>query len=168
VVEKVKLGSRLDAAISTGEWGSKLVLEGFIDEHAELAQLIPHLEYPLEIDLFGVERINSIGVRSWINFISEVSSCGAVRLLRCPPVLVHQFSLVTSTLGSAVVRSVLVPYSCKACGAVEHQDVVLDESFDPRRPNALAPERRCGRCAGLARFDDEVDFYFMFLSARNV
>jgi eukaryotic-like serine/threonine-protein kinase len=153
--------SRLRAEIHPD--GTALSLRGFIDEHACFADLIPMLRYPLTIDLGGVERINSLGVRAWIDFITPLSAGGTVWLKRCPDVLVQQFSCVSSMLGQARVRSVLAPYLCSVCDAVDSQEVVIDEDFDPARPSRAPASKTCPECTGVSHFDEVTDSYFLFL-----
>lgn len=154
-------GSRLQLDLHFG--GTKLTIKGTIDEHASFAPVLPALKYPLTIDLGGVERINSLGTRLWIAFIDEVTARGPVWLERCSDVLVHQFGYVSTMLGSARVRSVLAPYVCTLCDAIDYHEVVIDQDFDPALPHRAPASKRCSACAGESQFDEVTDSYFLFL-----
>jgi hypothetical protein len=154
---------RLHAEIERAGTGTRLALRGFIDEDAHLAEIVSSLSHPLDIDLGGVERINSVGVRSWIQFIAALAG-GPIRLIRCPEVIVHQFGCVSSTLGHATVQSVLAPYTCSSCHATEPHEIDIERDFDPRS-GRQPPDRACPDCGGVARFDDVVEAYFMFVTS---
>src|SRR5262245_23016738 len=115
--------SRLQVDLQPNGAGTRLVLTGYMDEHTQLFELVASLVFPVEVDLGGVRRINSVGVRNWIEFIEHACARGLVSLWRCPEVLVHQFSMVSQTLGSAVVRSVLAPYRCVSCASMVYTEL---------------------------------------------
>jgi hypothetical protein len=158
--------NRLHVQVRQGQPYTQLFLEGFIDENASFENVIASLAFPLEIDLGGVYRINSVGVRTWIEFINSACSRGEVILVRCPEVLIHQFSMVTSTLGTAIVRSVLAPYVCQKCGLSEPQEVTLPADRVVLPNEQFPPARQCTSCRGDSRFDDVTDTFFFFLMNR--
>lgn len=93
-----------------------IALSGNIDEGADFAP-INKLTGPLVIDLGGINRINSLGVREWIHFVRDREAAGIdLTFERCAPVMVGQIGMISNFMGRrSRIRSVLVPYVCPAC-----------------------------------------------------
>src|SRR5438105_2558266 len=85
----------------------------------------------LQIDLSGVEQINSCGVREWIRFVTRASrSAVTLELVRCPPAIVRQLNMISNFSGGGSVKSVMLPYYCADCGHEERQLLELSRK-DP-------------------------------------
>nr|QEO74300.1 hypothetical protein [uncultured bacterium] len=139
------------------------VFSGAITEGADLRSLVGRAKERVVIDLLDVQRINSIGVREWIEFIGRL--CAAARdvsLEHCSVAMVHQFNMITGMRGAAEVRSVMLPYLCNSCGREETTLLKVDQP----KP-AIPPTRKCPGCPGTMEFDDLPEAYLGFLSARR-
>src|ERR1041384_8447303 len=92
-------------------------LSGVIDEDNELAELTDRIgQGTAVIDLSEIERINSCGVRDWVNWLGEIEKGGAKPVLvECSPAIVAQINLVNNFTGTGVVKSFFAPYFCPAC-----------------------------------------------------
>lgn len=67
------------------------------------------------IDLSGVTAINSIGIRSWIQWFSQYGSIHFT-FINCPKALVMQMNMVEGFLPEkAEVQSMQVPFFCESC-----------------------------------------------------
>src|SRR5262245_28301627 len=102
-------------------------LGGVIDEDNELVELGERIPNgTVVIDLGGVERINSCGVRDWVNWLGSIEKKNAdVVLVECSPAIVAQINLVNNFTGGGVVKSFYVPYFCPEC---DEEKVLLCES----------------------------------------
>ena len=82
-------------------------LSGVIDEDNTLARTTKKLTgRTLVLDLAEVKRINSCGVRDWVNWLSDLHAKGkTVILTRCSPCIVTQLNLVNNFVGRAMVRA---------------------------------------------------------------
>jgi anti-anti-sigma regulatory factor len=69
--------------------GGVVFLEGVVDENADFSPLLSE-NPPLQLDLSGVSRINSIGVRSWMKFISLWGD-KPMEYLECPTIITDRF-----------------------------------------------------------------------------
>jgi anti-anti-sigma regulatory factor len=148
-------------------------LSGVIDEDNTLARTTKKLSgRTLVLDLAEVKRINSCGVRDWVNWLSDLHAKGkTVILTRCSPCIVTQLNLVNNFVGSAMVRSFFAPYYCASCD-LEVLCLLQVEDFagqaqpraprpgDPRTPNVQCP-RHTPQCD--LEFDDIEEAYFAFL-----
>jgi anti-anti-sigma regulatory factor len=143
---------------------SFLKLAGVIDEDNKLNELSVQLRHDLVvIHLGGVERINSCGVRDWVNWLTGLQrGKKEVYLVECSPAIVAQLNLVNNfTGGGGVVHSFYAPYFCSQCSKERTRLLLTDEvaNMDPPK----APPFRCDECEGPMDFDDLEDSYFAFV-----
>jgi len=145
---------------------SYVKLGGVIDEDNELGELVDKIPTGTAvIDLGEIERINSCGVRDWVNWLSKLESNGTRSVLvECSPAIVAQINLVNNFTGSGVVKSFYVPYFCPEC---DEEKVLLVEASDMGPPPHEPPTCRCDECDLVMDFDDMPDSYFAFLSNQK-
>jgi anti-anti-sigma regulatory factor len=145
---------------------SYVKLAGVIDEDNELATLVERIPHGTAvIDLGEVERINSCGVRDWVNWLSRIEAHGTRSVLvECSPAIVAQINLVNNFTGNGTVKSFYVPYFCPECS---EEKVLLVEAADMGPPPHEPPTCRCDECDLVMDFDDMPDSYFAFLSNQR-
>ncbi|HEY4242975.1 MAG TPA: hypothetical protein VGM88_24335 [Kofleriaceae bacterium] len=145
---------------------SYVKLAGVIDEDNELTDLVDKIPTGTAvIDLGEIERINSCGVRDWVNWLSKLETNGTRSVLvECSPAIVAQINLVNNFTGSGVVKSFYVPYFCPEC---DEEKVLLVEATDMGPPPHDPPTCRCDECDLVMDFDDMPDSYFAFLSNQR-
>ncbi|MBA3538529.1 MAG: hypothetical protein H0T79_02770 [Deltaproteobacteria bacterium] len=145
---------------------SYVKLGGVIDEDNELGELVEKIPTGTAvIDLGEIERINSCGVRDWVNWLSKLETSGTRSVLvECSPAIVAQINLVNNFTGSGVVKSFYVPYFCPEC---DEEKVLLVEAQDMGPPPHEPPTCRCDECDLVMDFDDMPDSYFAFLSNQR-
>lgn len=145
---------------------SYVKLGGVIDEDNELGELVDKIPIGTAvIDLGEIERINSCGVRDWVNWLSKLETNGTRSVLvECSPAIVAQINLVNNFTGSGVVKSFYVPYFCPEC---DEEKVLLVEATDMGPPPHEPPTCRCDECDLVMDFDDMPDSYFAFLSNQR-
>jgi anti-anti-sigma regulatory factor len=98
-----------------GAYHAKVV--GQIDDYA-VDSFKPLYEIPsgrVVLDLSGVQSINSVGVRVWINFMSAFRESHEVILQKCPPDIIMQINMIPNFLGGGQIESLLSPYFCSNC-----------------------------------------------------
>lgn len=157
------MSAKFQASLHNREEVTYLKLAGVIDEDNELAGLSDKLGGgTVIVDLAEVERINSCGVRDWVNWLSRVEQNGAqVILVECSPAMVAQVNLVSNFTGKGVVKSFYAPYFCPSC---DSEKVLLVEVGDLSGSPPKAPACRCDECDGTMDFDDMEESYFAFLT----
>ena len=145
---------------------SYVKLGGVIDEDNELADLVDKIPTGTAvIDLGEIERINSCGVRDWVNWLSKLENNGTRSVLvECSPAIVAQINLVNNFTGNGAVKSFYVPYFCPEC---DEEKVLLVEATDMGPPPHEPPTCRCDECDLVMDFDDMPDSYFAFLSNQR-
>ena len=145
---------------------SYVKLSGVIDEDNELGELVDKIPTGTAvIDLGEIERINSCGVRDWVNWLNRLETNGTRSVLvECSPAIVAQINLVNNFTGSGVVKSFYVPYFCPEC---DEEKVLLVEASDMGSAPHEPPTCRCDECDLVMDFDDMPDSYFVLLSNQK-
>ena len=96
---------------------------GEIDEEANFPQ-VTDWGPQVFVDLGEVSAINSIGIRSWIMWFSEMSTVHFT-FLNCPKALVMQMNMVEGFLpAQSQVLTMQVPFFCEDCD--EEKEVMFE------------------------------------------
>ena len=149
--------------ISKADEVTTVVLNGEIDESAPFTRLRAELSGQVVIDLQDVRRINSAGVREWVNLVGDLESCGVTKLtfVRCSPGIVTQLNMIYNFCGPGVVESFIAPFMCDGCGTEEFK--ILEASAFPDGPASPLPAFSCPSCGQDMEFDELPDYYLSFL-----
>jgi len=132
-----------------------ILLRGIFDEDTNFTSLTK-LDGPLTFNWKAITSINSCGVRSWVNFLKDISSM-PVFYEECPSLVVRQMNMVPSFAGHAKVLSVYVPYVCDNC---DTETLKLVESSQFATVAEVMPCESCGK--GEMEFDGQPEQYFAF------
>jgi hypothetical protein len=143
----------LDFRMENG--GTRIVVRGRLTEDSRLEDLLPHAVGSVTLDLAGVNRINSAGVREWMGFMRSLPRDTHVTLENCPVAFVHQLNMIAGFAAGAEIRSFAIPYFCAGCG--ETAEVVAPLA-GPR------PTPPCPRCGKPFQPDVIEEEYFSFLA----
>jgi anti-anti-sigma regulatory factor len=134
-------------------------LSGEFTEASDFAPLLRQVPGAVVLDLSGISRINSCGVREWVNFMQALTSSGSqVVLERCSVPVVAQLNMIANFRGNADVRSVFAPYFCGGCNGRHEQLVELG----PEALDRLTAPQECPSCGGELEFDDLPESFLEF------
>lgn len=160
------MSQKFQASVHHRDDVSYVKLAGVIDEDNELTSLTDKIPAGTAvIDLGEIERINSCGVRDWVNWLTKLEGQATKAVLvECSPAIVAQINLVNNFTGSGVVKSFYVPYFCPDC---DEEKVLLVDASDMGPPPHEPPTCRCDECDLVMDFDDMADSYFAFLSNQK-
>lgn len=159
------MGAKFSSELVAQDSVLSLKLRGVVDEDNELAGIESQLSAGITVlDLADIERINSCGVRDWVNWLGRIEKIG-VRLVfvNCSPSIVAQMNLVHNFTAGGIVKSFYAPYFCPRCNKerllkLETEELVRDV------PITSAPPCRCDDCDGPMDFDDMEESYFAFMN----
>ena len=140
----------------------RVALRGEIDENADFSELRAHLRGNVELSLEGITRINSCGVREWVNFVRGLDKVRTLWFARCSPPVVLQLNTIFNFRGRAHVMSFMAPYVCESCHADEYKLLDVSQHFPDRR--AHVPGFLCRRCGGVMMLDELPERYLSFLA----
>jgi len=136
---------------------------GEIDENADFAELRRRLRGTVVFHLAEVRRINSCGVREWVNFVRDLPGVSNLTFTHCSPAIVTQLNMIYNFRGSATVRSFYAPYVCESCGAEDEKLLDVQSQF-PGGNLSNVPEFQCEKCGMSMEFDDLPERYLSFLT----
>ena len=136
---------------------------GEIDENADFAELKRRLKGNVVFHLADVRRINSCGVREWVNFVRDLPQVQDLVFTHCSPAIVTQLNMIFNFRGTAKVRSFLAPYLCENCNAEEEKLLDVQQHF-PTRDVRRVPDFKCDKCSTRMEFDDIPERYLSFLA----
>jgi hypothetical protein len=138
---------------------TRVLFDGEISEQGNLASLLDEqLGQELLLDLKGIRRVNSVGVRDWINLLKALRASGRTfSLARCAVSVVGQLNMIQNFSGGGAVLSVMVPYFCSGCSQTQEELLTLEGQGIPE----IKPIP-CKSCSGTAEFDDVPERYFSF------
>lgn len=140
-------------------------LTGSIEENVNFAQLIgaPSAQ-EMHVNTKGVPRINSVGVKAWIQYFQSVSTKGVrLKFIECSTAIVEQINLISNFTCGGEVESIYVPFSCSNC---KSELVGLFKTEALKKLNLQIPDLKCSKCSGSAVFDDIPEEYFKFLESN--
>ncbi|WP_437287613.1 FIST N-terminal domain-containing protein [Sorangium sp. So ce406] len=142
-------------------------LAGRMTESFKGAALARELDGKVLLDLAGVERITSFGVREWLQMIQAAQPrLRALYLARCSEPVIHQISMIRRFAGSGQVVSFYAPYCCESCGAQFER--LVDCAHDAASlAEGKPPDAVCPRCGGAGAFDDDAPTYFGFVTQHG-
>ena len=136
---------------------------GEIDENTDFSELSGRLSGAVVFHLQNVRRINSCGVREWVNFVRDLPSVTELTFTHCSPAIVTQLNMIYNFRGNATLRSFYAPYICDECDIEEEKLIDIASSFKAGEP-LEPPEFTCENCSGPLEFDDLPDHYLAFLN----
>jgi hypothetical protein len=139
-----------------------VVFEGVIDDRAgQFEALATSLTDSVTFDLAGVKRVNSEGVRRWLNFLRHLVGVTSLVFERCSVPMVMQMNIIEGFTRGAQVRSFYAPYLCLATGQEEERLLQTNDITDPRHP----PKFECE--GGVLELDDIPERYLAFLATDS-
>lgn len=150
------IGGGLMANVEQSGATAHVTIAGAITELANFSKL-KALKGAARIDLSGIDRINSLGVRNWCLFVRDAEAAGlALTFERCSPVIVEQISMISNFFGArSQVASLLVPYFCEGC-STEHTQLI---ERTPNAPIVVPPVNTCPKCGKPAAVDEPENMY---------
>lgn len=144
-----------------------LRLSGAIDEQFDGPGLSQTIEARwLILDLGGVDRISSFGIRQWIDFIAATAArVAGIYFVECSPKMMDQFNMVANFGGSGHIVSFYAPYRCDACDHDRRRLFRTDEET-PLWRAGQAPAFACPTCGSQEYFDEDPATYFACVSQQ--
>lgn len=149
-------------SIEVAEHGGEdlVTIAGVIDENADLTPLTLLGARPVRVHLRAVRRINSFGVRSWMDAIRQIPRSVPLRFVHAPPPVVDQCNMVSGFVGHGSLESFYAPMTCTEC------DEQVDQLFETaacRANGGRLPSTPCPRCGRAMEVDDLEEQYLLFV-----
>lgn len=140
---------------------------GDIDETSDFTELGKRLEGTVLFRLSGVRRINSSGVREWVDFVTRLDKVSELIFSHCSPSVIIQINMIYNFAGAATIRSFYAPYTCPSCMAEEAKLIDVRSQYPDGVITNELPEYTCDDCGEGLEFDEIPDRYLAFLTAHG-
>lgn len=165
----------------TGEAGPKLTIEKFADGAIACLKFAGTIDEGFEgkklgatvagdtlvLDLGGVKKISSFGIREWVDFVTTASKqCRSMVLIECSPKVVDQLNMVANFAGGGRVFSFYTPFRCDYCDSEHRVLLQVDKDHETIKSMKLA-ERPCPSCKEGMYFDEDGATYFSYLIGQE-
>jgi anti-anti-sigma regulatory factor len=159
----------------------KLVIEKFADGEVACLKFVGTIDEGFEgkklgmtaaadtlvLDLGGVAKISSFGIREWVDFVTTAGKhTRAMILIECAPKVVDQLNMVANFAGGGRVFSFYAPFRCDFCDSEQRVLLQIDRDFDAIKSMKLA-ERPCLACKESMYFDEDGATYFSYLLGQD-
>lgn len=144
----------------------RVILRGVIDETFPADQIVGGLERTRDdvvLDLGGVKRISSYGVRAWMRALARLPA-RRYWFIRCRPALMMQFNTVVGFAVDGTLLSFYSPYRCAKCDKQPELHVDLRTRYGDVA--SLTPQRAlCPSCRTPLDFDEVPEDYFEYAAS---
>jgi hypothetical protein len=150
------------------EEGLLLVFRGEITENADFSKVEQLASQLLVVDLDGVTKINSMGIKKWILWV-RAHQGKQFHFRNCTPVIVNQMNILQGFLPpGALVESFYLPFRCDDCGLessylAERRRDYVEATTDAGREIKIPETRPCEQCGSAQEWDVMEQVYFRFL-----
>ncbi len=145
-----------------------LKFTGMIDEAFEGKKIGRSIQCEtLVLDLGGVKKISSFGIREWVDFISAAGKqAKQVLLIECAPKVVDQLNMVANFTGGGRVFSFYAPFRCDYCDSEQRVLLEMGKDYEAIKSMKLA-ERPCPSCRESMYFDEDGSTFFSFVLGQG-
>jgi len=147
-----------------------LHLKGVITEDSKLEGMLPKDAVPAcVVDLGQVTRINSYGIRQWVNTLKLLKEkAPELVFTKCPTVLVEQFNMISNFGAGGYVYSFFLPFYSETEDKEEQILVSLEKPRGSEDADAIIEEAKSRLSQPDAFvFNDIEDEYFSFLQFQK-
>jgi anti-anti-sigma regulatory factor len=147
---------------------SCLKFSGTIDESFEGKKIARSLNADtLVLDLGGVKKISSFGIREWVDFATTaVKQVKQMVLIECAPKVVDQLNMVANFNGGGRVFSFYAPFRCDYCDSEQRALLEVNKDFEAIKSMKLG-ERPCPNCKESMYFDEDGSTYFSYMLSQG-
>lgn len=159
----------------------KLVIEKFADGGVACIKFVGTIDESFEgkklgmtatadtlvLDLGGVKKISSFGIREWIDFVTAAARhARQLVLIECTPKVIDQLNMVANFAGGGRVFSFYAPFRCDYCDSEHRVLLQVDRDFEAIKSLRLA-ERPCPACKEAMYFDEDGATFFSYVIAQD-
>src|SRR6476661_612885 len=145
-----------------------LKFNGTIDESFEGKKIARSIQAEtLVLDLGGVKKISSFGIREWVDFVTTaVKQVKTMVLIECAPKVVDQLNMVANFAGGGRVFSFYAPFRCDYCDSEQRVLLEVSKDWEAIKSMKLA-DRPCPSCKDSMYFDEDGSTYFSFILTQG-
>ncbi len=139
-------------------------LDGDLTEFADL-DVLKAGSNPLLLNLDGVKRLNSMGIRRFLKFIMDWSP-NTMRLFNVRTEFISNLNVIPQMLGGpssrSCVESLYIPFFCEKCQKSEEILFSMEDITFSDSDIKVDEDQTCSSCGSTLDLDNELHEYFLF------
>ncbi len=145
-----------------------LKFSGTIDESFEGKKIARSIQADtLILDLGGVKKISSFGIREWVDFATAaVKQVKQMVMIECAPKVVDQLNMVANFAGGGRVFSFYAPFRCDYCDSEQRSLLEVNKDWEAIKSMKLG-DRPCPSCKESMYFDEDGSTYFSYMLTQG-
>ena len=142
---------------------TKITFSGSIDEDSSqvLNELLKEKSQKITFSFEHIEYINSLGIRSWINFMKAFEKARNIAFEKCTFDLILQINTYPQFLGDAKVASFFCDFICPECNFETSQLFKSEDGLETILKKTK--ELKCEKCGNDMELDEFEETCFEFL-----
>ncbi|HYX37498.1 MAG TPA: hypothetical protein VE954_30715 [Oligoflexus sp.] len=153
----------LQVTVEQQDQQTRLILAGPIDDLAGpvLRATLPQIKKQVLINFSAVEYFNSLGIRTWVNFLRVLRDGREVAYEHCPMDFLQQINMMPALSQGVEIQSFQADFACKSCGLEKTMGFTCRVSKE-----ALLEElgrQICERCGSSLSLQDDAETLLLFL-----
>ncbi len=127
-----------------------------------LLAILDKIQSNCVLNLRGFEYINSVGLRCWMTFITNLCQSRNVVLEECAFEFVLQINMINALLGKATVSSVCAMYYCENCS---HEETVIYQTEELKKKSTTEIQSKtCLQCGHDSELGEDAGIFIHFLA----
>ena len=143
---------------------TRVEVSGYVSEAANFSSI--KTTPVMKISLRNVSGLNSIGTRTWCQWLNSLSGCSEVWIEAAPVLFVKAFNQVMGSLTpNCIIQSFYVPYFSEATG--ESQEVLYSLGTDYNLKGEFKSKEILDSKGKAMEVDVVLEWYLVFLKNRE-
>ncbi|WP_141735504.1 hypothetical protein [Oligoflexus tunisiensis] len=153
----------LQVTVEQQDQQTRLILAGPIDDQAgpALRATLPQMRKQVLVNFSEVEYFNSLGIRTWVNFLRVLRDGREVAYEHCPMDFLQQINMMPALSQGVEIQSFQADFACKSCGFEK------SIGFTCRIGKAALREEMgrqvCERCGSSLSLQEDAESLLLFL-----
>jgi hypothetical protein len=156
-------GAVLQVTVEQQDQQTRLILAGPIDDQAgpALRATLPQIKKQVLVNFSQVEYFNSLGIRTWVNFLRVLRDGRQVAYEHCPMDFLQQISMMPALSQGVEIQSFQADFECKSCGLEKTLGFTCKVGKAALKKEM---ERQvCERCGSDLSLQEDIESLLLFL-----
>ncbi len=153
----------LQVTVEQQDQQTRLILAGPIDDQAgpALRATLPQMKKQVLVNFSQVEYFNSLGIRTWVNFLRVLRDGRQVAYEHCPMDFLQQINMMPALYQGVEIQSFQADFECKSCGLEKTLGFTCRSGKAALRQQM---ERQvCERCGSDLSLQEDAESLLLFL-----
>ncbi len=153
----------LQVSVETKDQTSYMYLSGPMDDQAAkvLSEALPKLTKQVVVNFKAVEYFNSLGIRTWVNFLRSLLDGRKVSYEDCTMDFIQQINMIPALSKGVEILSFGADFCCRSCGFEQSMSFRCD--VGRKALLDLVEHQTCRQCKGSTYLEEEPETFLFFM-----